>query len=82
MDCKYCDYLKELKTKSSDSSKNVFVCQFTNYMFTTDVETLDMEYPCKDVTYQDYLRAISKSSAAEKELTPAKECKQLERRAM
>ena len=74
MDCKYCDYLKELKTKFSDSSKNVFVCQFTNYMFTADVETLDMEYPCKDVFYRDYLVAISQRSAAEKELTPAKEC--------
>lgn len=82
MDCKYCDYYSELKANANGRNKNVHVCQFTNYMFTADVETLDMEYPCKDMSYQDYLMTMSKRIAAEKEYAAVNERKQLERRAM
>ena len=58
LSCKYCDYYEEMKTKSENGKDRVSVCQFTDFMFTKDVETLEMEYPCKDMSFQDYLDSV------------------------
>jgi hypothetical protein len=78
MDCKYCDYYSELNTKSNGGGKNACVCQFTNYMFTEDIEMSDMEYPCKNVSYQDYLRSANQRSDVKKEYALVKKYKHLE----
>ncbi|MEL7657135.1 MAG: hypothetical protein AAGU75_14655 [Bacillota bacterium] len=58
LSCKYCDYYEELKTKSEGGKDKVSVCQFTDFIFTKDVEAMDIEYPCKNMSFQDYLDSI------------------------
>lgn len=58
LSCKYCDYYEEMK-KTTDHGNEVSVCHFTDHLFMKDVENLDIEYPCKDMSYQDYLDSVS-----------------------
>ena len=57
LSCKYCDYYEEMK-KSAEQGSEVSVCHFTDHLFRKDVEALDMEYPCSDMSYQDYLNSV------------------------
>jgi hypothetical protein len=56
--CKYCDYFEEMK-KTTESGNEVSVCHFTDHLFMKDVEMLDIEHPCKDVSFQDYLESLN-----------------------
>lgn len=55
--CKYCDYYSEMKSSKEHRS----VCEFTNRIFTSDVEDMDCEHPCKDLNYQEYLNLMEQS---------------------
>lgn len=63
MYCKYCDYYSELDRKNI-REKHISVCKLTNYIFTEDTDLLDMEYPCKDVSYRDYENSIKQRESA------------------
>jgi hypothetical protein len=56
LNCGYCDYFKGANKVSSDSvGENGCFCKFTGYVFKVDETENEMEYPCKDISYQDYL---------------------------
>lgn len=56
LNCEYCDYCKNLMEVSKGSEgENGCFCMFTGYAFVVDETKSDMEYPCKDISYQDYL---------------------------
>lgn len=60
MDCKYCDYYKPIFTGRTGAA----VCTFTGVAFSADVDSLDMEYPCRRLSYDSFLarpasRAVS-----------------------
>lgn len=55
MDCKLCDYYSSLGGGSETS-----MCDFADVLFFGDVEKLDMEYPCRNLSYDDYLDRTSK----------------------
>jgi hypothetical protein len=61
LSCKYCDYYEEIKT--TEQGNEVSVCHFSNHIFMKDVETMDMEYPCKGMSYQDYLDSVDSLAA-------------------
>lgn len=48
LECKLCDYYKALNGNASK-------CGFTGVLFKDDVENLEMEYPCRNMTYDEYL---------------------------
>lgn len=48
MDCKLCDYYKSL---GSETAK----CSFTGIVFSNDVDSLEIEYPCRNTSYEQYL---------------------------
>lgn len=54
MDCKLCDYYSSLGDGSEAS-----MCNFADVLFFRDVERLDMEYPCRNLSYDDYLDRTS-----------------------
>lgn len=56
LNCEYCDYFENVIGVSSGSEiENVSLCKFSSYVFAADETKSDMEYPCKDISYQDYL---------------------------
>ena len=62
LNCEYCDYFKTLHL-SSEGDKKTSACEFTGFVFTRDVNDLDIEPPCSNVSYQSYLeRQKSKGS--------------------
>ena len=46
MHCYSCDYFKVLGTNNESVSPNNFICELTNYIFSEDVEGMNIEYPC------------------------------------
>lgn len=66
LNCEYCDYFKSLHL--ADNDKKTSACEFTGFIFTKDVNDLDIEPPCSNMSYQSYLDRISnnkKSKTAE-----------------
>ncbi|MDF2655221.1 MAG: hypothetical protein K0R19_1695 [Bacillota bacterium] len=57
MYCKYCDYYSEMGGKPESAETKAY-CEFADYIFTSDVEDIDIENPCKGITYQDYLNSM------------------------
>ncbi|MCX7710566.1 MAG: hypothetical protein N2484_12065 [Clostridia bacterium] len=53
--CEYCNYYKTSNSGNDPETEKVSACLFTDHIFIADMEKSDMEYPCKDATYQDYL---------------------------
>ncbi len=78
MNCQYCDYYNELKNKAGD--RNAYVCQFTNYIFAADADAMDIEYPCTNVSFQDYVKANSQKIVAKKDFIPVVETAAMEKR--
>lgn len=58
--CEYCDYYKAMDNGSNAETGKTSACLFTDFIFAADMEKSGMEYPCKDVTYQDYLNKSKK----------------------
>lgn len=52
LDCKLCNYYEVLTHADKGTAK----CEFTDIIFMEDVETLDIEYPCKNIPFADYLK--------------------------
>lgn len=62
--CKDCDYFGRVKDELSD--KDVMVCRFAQFVFAGDPENSDMEYPCKEISYDEYLERESLNRTAVK----------------
>ena len=58
--CKDCDYYHEI---SKDQS-GISFCEFADMLFLDDVENLDVEYPCKEIDFDEYLQKESAGDAA------------------
>ena len=56
--CKYCDYYSEIKTKPENDEMKSY-CELADYVFTSDVEDLEIENPCEGIRYQDYLNSLN-----------------------
>lgn len=65
LNCEYCDYYKMLH-HPSDSTKKTAACEFTNFIFTRDVNDLDIEPPCSNMSYQAYLDRINNKNEKSK----------------
>ncbi len=56
--CKECNYYHAL---SGDrlSNPNISFCEFSDVLFLEDVDDLQMEYPCKEISFREYLKKKS-----------------------
>ena len=54
LECKLCDYYKATGSNSASYGETT-KCEFTGVLFSKNVETLDMEYPCHGISYDQYL---------------------------
>lgn len=66
--CEYCDYYKSLGDSDGNADQGA-LCSFANVMLMPDVEKPGMEYPCKDISYEQYL-SREKASLDTSKLTP------------
>lgn len=57
LNCKLCDYYHSLADQGS-SNPHLAKCDFTGLSFIKDVENLDIDYPCGNMSYADYLNKI------------------------
>ncbi|MCX7746719.1 MAG: hypothetical protein N2645_07500 [Clostridia bacterium] len=46
--CKYCNYLKKVGSRNESQGPSEFICEFTNYVFTEEIEELNIDYPCNN----------------------------------
>ncbi len=53
--CEYCDYFKMIGGRNTAELNAKGLCSFSNVIIITDSGNKDVEYPCKDISYQDYL---------------------------
>lgn len=53
--CKDCDYYHTL-LKNDFSDTNIAYCEFSDMLFLDDVDDLDTEYPCKQISFDEYLK--------------------------
>jgi len=63
LNCEYCDYFKTLHL-AADSDKKTSACEFTGFIFTRDVNDLDIEPPCSNISYQSYLEKCHKNKVS------------------
>jgi hypothetical protein len=68
MNCEYCDYYCKKQKTAGNTHENVSVCGFTDFVFIGDVTQLDIEYPCKNVSYESYLARIAKNRSTHNEI--------------
>lgn len=52
LNCEYCDYYKN--AKGLQGRAHCF-CQLTDHIFRLGDMNSDMDYPCSNISYQDYL---------------------------
>ena len=55
LQCKYCDYLNVLRRTKESWGKNIFVCEFTDFVFVGEIDSFDFEHPCKNVSFETHL---------------------------
>lgn len=58
LNCEYCDYLK-VDTSNGMVNEKACLCTFSGFHFNTGDMDKDMEYPCKDMSYEDYLNRLN-----------------------
>ena len=56
--CKDCDYYHAICRKDCEGSAVSF-CKFTDILFLKDTDDLEGEYPCRSVSFSDYLKKES-----------------------
>ena len=69
LNCKDCDYYRAIPEK--DFGEDLSACDLSDMLFLSDVEDLDIEYPCRNISYNDYLQkkaVASRNAAAGREL--------------
>ncbi|MFA6807769.1 MAG: hypothetical protein WCR27_02130 [Eubacteriales bacterium] len=54
LDCKLCNYYKTISYGNNYPEKCTGMCEFTDIVFMEDVENLDIEYPCREMSLADY----------------------------
>jgi len=52
LDCKLCNYYQTRNTLTSEN--NTAKCEFTGLVFVEDVENMNIDYPCKNVSFAEY----------------------------
>lgn len=53
--CEYCDYFKVIGGSKAAELNEKGLCSFANVILIADLGNKDDEYPCKDISYQEYL---------------------------
>lgn len=53
--CEYCDYYRNVIESNTEEENMKAICIFTGTVLYTNDEKPDMEYPCRNVSYQEYL---------------------------
>lgn len=61
LQCEYCDYYREVRKSSGAMGKTESLCEFTGFVFTRDVNELNIEHPCSLVSYRTYLERNKKA---------------------
>ena len=47
--CEYCNYYKVLSVHRNSGEKKTSICEYSSYVFSGEIEDLDMEYPCNSI---------------------------------
>jgi hypothetical protein len=53
--CEYCDYCKTVSGRDLRESSARAFCMFADMMLFEEADRQSEEYPCRDLSYQDYL---------------------------
>ncbi|WP_444658105.1 hypothetical protein ACRQV7_10650 [Caproiciproducens sp. R2] len=62
LDCKLCNYYHAVSGRDFNGL-NLGICDFTDLLFIEDAENMTAaEYPCREMSYNDYLRKKSTNS--------------------
>lgn len=59
LDCKLCIYYEVLSTGNAIAGKERARCDFADLLFLDDVDNMDRPYPCRDISFSDYLKRKS-----------------------
>jgi hypothetical protein len=54
LNCESCDYYKLLCPEMGAQKREINMCEFTGIVFSHPAPELDMEYPCRDMSYGEY----------------------------
>lgn len=55
LNCKLCDYYHSLSGEDI-SVPDLAICDFADLLFLSDVENMDIEYPCSKLSFEAYLQ--------------------------
>lgn len=55
VNCQYCNYYIGMSSLSVKKTNAVAVCSFADVLLFTDGGNEGMEYPCRHISYQEYL---------------------------
>ncbi len=61
LDCKLCDYYHAVSGRDFNGL-DLGICDFTDLLFIEDAENITDEYPCRNMSYNEYLRKKSTNS--------------------
>ncbi len=62
--CEYCDYYKNMGNSGKEANGRAY-CSFAKVVLLVDPGKPETQYPCRDMTYQEYLDR-DKGPAAER----------------
>lgn len=69
LNCDLCDYYKIISNDENTGEGKAAFCEFSGFIFTKDLWDLDMEYPCRNISYEEYLQRLQKESAMQKDMS-------------
>ncbi|HWT26816.1 MAG TPA: hypothetical protein VN131_02655 [Mobilitalea sp.] len=61
LNCEYCDYLKMTNEKETEKGH---YCTFCGHIISAKAMIMDEEYPCKDISYAEY---VSRNNTSKEE---------------
>ncbi|MGX8709729.1 MAG: hypothetical protein ACQGTM_05705 [bacterium] len=61
LDCKLCNYYHSVSGRDFNGL-DIGICDFTDLLFIEDAENMTAEYPCREMSYNDYLHKKSANS--------------------
>lgn len=66
LNCNLCDYYREVQNDGKADHGKASFCEFSGFVFNKDLQDLDIEYPCSDISYEQYLSRSDKKQHTHK----------------
>lgn len=63
LNCELCDYYKSLYKNNEDEYEKISYCEFSGFIFKKEPEEYDIEYPCRNISFDEYATDLSKKQS-------------------